>query len=72
MCILTAVLPVITQLDQPEPEADVAIVIGQDTLGAAQGITYSATAQVSESRLLCTVQIVRVALLPSLFQVFTT
>jgi len=37
-----------TQLDQPEPEAEVAMVIGQDTLGSAQDITYSAAAQVSE------------------------
>ncbi len=37
---------IVLQLDQPEPDAEVAIVIGQDTLGSAQ-IQYSAAAQVS-------------------------
>lgn len=42
LCIIHGV-----QLDQPEPDAEIAIGIGQDTLGSVQDAVYSAAAQVS-------------------------
>ena len=42
-----------TQSGQPQPEPDVAVTVGQDTLSKVEGITYSAAVQVIDVKYLC-------------------
>ena len=42
-----------TQSGQPQPEPDIAVTVGQDTLSKVEGITYSAAVQVKYLKFLC-------------------
>lgn len=43
----TVICPMYLQLDQPQPEAEVALALGQSTLDKVEGITYNALIQVN-------------------------